>query len=231
MPERQAFFLNFRRKIGKYQAELGFSTEQIAEMQTLADDFMASYSWVISCEATMKAAFAWRDSLYEMPSPDAGASEAPVFPVPPVVNGGKGIIERMYKFRRQIVASGGYSESIGADLGIIGAVEQPLRTAQLSPTLKISTAQGRNVFIGGSMKKMPAIMIEYKPEHGEWIRAAFLQNLPTTINLPADDPAIAERGTVRAVYFQKNEQCGNYSAEYPVVLYQIAPRPRGNVIS
>jgi len=220
MPERVAFFQNFRTKIGSYQAELEFTPEQIAAMETLAGEFIASYSWVNSCEATMKAAFAWRDMIFGSRAAEGDVvPEAPMFPTPPSLSGSRGIVEQMYKFRRQIVSRAGYSPAIGADLGIIGAAESKTSPASLSPELKISVSEGNQISVAGSMQKMPAIVIEYKPENGTWSNAAFLTNLPMTICIATEASPGAERGTVRAVFFNKNAQCGNYSAEYPVVLF------------
>jgi hypothetical protein len=219
MPERLTFFQNFRAKIGAYQSELEFSPEQIAAMEIVADEFIASYGWVKSCEATLKAAFAWRDGIYGSASAGSGVLEAPAFPPPPVVSGANNIIEAIYAFRRQIVTRPGYTESIGRDLGIIGAAKSKTRLAEISPSLRISVSEGNQLSVAGSMQKMPAMMIEYKPENGQWSTAGFLTNLPGTINISPADAAGLERGSVRAVFFQKNAKCGSYSSEYPVVLY------------
>ena len=220
MPERLVFFQNFRAKIGKYETELGFTPEQISAMETLADEFVAAYTWVKSCELTLKAAFAWRDTIFENTEEEgADVPTPPAFPPPPSLSGGQAIVEQMYKFRRQIVSRPGYTSAIGRDLGIIGAEVSVTQPSMLAPDLRVSVSEGNAVSISGNMQKMQAIFIEYRPENGDWTRTAFLTNLPATVNIAPQNSLAAERGSIRAVFYKKNAPCGNYSPDYPVVLY------------
>lgn len=219
MPGRLAFFQNFRVKIGKYGPELGFPPEKVEAMENLADEFIASYTWVRSCEATMKAAFAWRDAVYGDWESGMDAPAAPVFPPPPLLNSKQGIIERMYKFRGQIVSSPAYTEGLGRDLGLVGAEIQRPQAASLAPELRVSSTAGHTVSIAGNMRKMNAVAVEYKPQNGNWSLAAFLTNLPASVVIAPAEPGALERGSIRAIFYRKNEPFGNYSVEYPVVLY------------
>lgn len=219
MPERISFFQNFGVKIAKYQDVLGFSPEQIAEMEQVSADYIAAYSWVYSCEASMRAAYAWRDELYGEPAEVAASPPAPVFPDPPVIGSPRGLIERMYRFRRQIVSRDGYTADIGADLGLIGSTLTRSDLAEMAPNLNISTAEGNQLLIKGNMWKMPAVIIEYRPENGEWKNAAILTNLPASVNITTTDAEGPERGLVRAIYYGNNVTQGTYSPEYPVVIF------------
>ena len=163
----------------------------------------------------MQALTQWRDELFYGISNGAPADAAPVFPVVPAISTEDGLVTEFVKFRDMILTLPGYTQAIGEDLGIIGAETKEKDPALVAPQLKSVTTQGFSVQIKGSMQGFDAMRVEYAPKGGEFAPVAFLTNTPATVNIPAGTP---QTGHIRTVYIKKNEDFGNYSADYPVVL-------------
>ena len=116
------------------------------------------------------------------------------------------------------MASPGYTEAIGEDLGIVGT-EQPNRPSiDYTPELKTTTSTGYQINLSGSMQGMDALRVEYAPKGGNFTTVAFLTNTPGGFQITPATPGQPEKGHVRAVFIKKNEQYGNYSADYPVTV-------------
>ncbi len=143
------------------------------------------------------------------------ADAAPIFPVVPVISTEAGLVTEFVKFRDMILTLPGYTQAIGEDLGIIGAEIKEKAADDVVPVLKSVTASGFSVQIKGSMQGFDAMRVEYAPKGGEFAPVAFLTNTPATFSIPGGTP---QSGHIRTVYIRRNEDFGNYSADYPVVL-------------
>ncbi len=125
---------------------------------------------------------------------------------------------QFFRLRDLIVASPGYTQAIGEDLGIVGATVIPRSPDQVQPQFKSVTVSGSTINIAGSMQGMDAMRVEYAPNGGSFRTVAFLTNTPGGFTLSPENPNQPETGHIRAVYIKKNAEFGNYSADYPVTV-------------
>jgi len=65
---------------------------------------------------------------------------------------------------------------------------------------------------------MDALRVEYARKGGSFSPVAFLTNTPGGFQITPETPGEPETGHVRAVFIKKNEEYGNYSADYPVTV-------------
>ncbi len=122
------------------------------------------------------------------------------------------------KLRDQIVSAPGYTQTIGEDLGIVGADASKPTPSTLVPELKTATSTGYWVNLSGSMKGMDAMRVEYARNGGQFETVAFLTNTPGGFQITPANPNVPEVGVIRAVFIKRNEDAGPYSASYPVTL-------------
>ena len=215
MPDQVVLMNNFGAKITAYKTALALTTLQVTEIVSVCDAFTDAFNAVEQCRSTMQALTTWRDELYYGNSKGAPADAAPVFPVVPPISTPYGLVPQFLKFRDMLLTLPGFTEAIGEDLGIIGAEQSKVIEDTVTPVLKSVTTQGFSVQIKGSMQGFDAMRVEYAPKGGEFAPVAFLTNTPATVQISGNLP---QTGHIRTVYIRKNEDFGNYSADYPVVL-------------
>ena len=68
------------------------------------------------------------------------------------------------------------------------------------------------------MQGTNAVRIEYAPNGGQFKTIDFLTNMPGSIQISPAQANQPESGQLRAFFIKKNEEFGNYSPNYPVVL-------------
>lgn len=209
---------NIKAKIGLYQSVLPLTPGQVSAAEKMCDGFVAAVTATDQCRQTMQAMTAWRDEiLYGEPS--GGAAPAPpTFAAPPSGGYSLGIVKQLLELRDLIVASPGYTEAIGEDLGIVGSEEPKKPASDYTPQLKTTTSAGYQINISGSMQGMDALRVEYARKGGTFQTVAFLTNTPGGFSVVPATPGQPETGHVRAVFIKKNEEFGNYSADYPVTI-------------
>ncbi len=215
MPDQVVLMINFMKKIPSYKTPLGLDPLQVTNIVSVCDTFVAAFNSVEQCRSTMMALTQWRDHLYYGVSNGAPADAAPVFPVVAPVTTENGLVPEFMKFRDMLLTLPGYTQAIGEDLGILGVETKEKDADSVAPQLKSVTTQGFAVQIKGSMQGFDAMRVEYAPKGGEFAPVAFLTNTPATVNIPGAAP---QTGHIRTVYIRKNEDFGNYSADYPVTL-------------
>lgn len=218
MPDQLVMYQNFHGKIPLYAAQLRITPEEITAAQALCDAFVDAYNTVEQCKTTMQSMTKWRDMiLYGTPT-GTPSPAAPVFPVAPTKAYTRGVVDKFFFLRDQIVAAPGYTVSIGEDLGIVGAEITPRQPQDVKPSLKAVPAAGYWVNLSGSMQGMDALRVEYAPKGGTFKTVAFLTNTPGGFQITPSAPNQPESGHIRAVFIKKNTEFGNFSADYPVTL-------------
>jgi hypothetical protein len=218
MADQLVLIQNFQSKIGTIGPTLGLTTTEITAAGTLCVSFVDVFNVVEQAKSTMQAMTAWRNAVFYGEPIGGAAAPAPVFPVVGTDPYKNGIVKQFQDLRDRIVAAPGYTVQIGEDLGIVGPEATPKLADNVAPELKTSTSMGYWVNINGSMQGMGGLRVEYAPSGGQFKTVAFLTNMPGSIQITPAQTSQPELGQVRAVFIKKNEEFGNYSPNYPVVL-------------
>ena len=213
-----ALMTNFQSKIASYTVPLALTPAQVALAEGLCDAIIGSMTFHESCKNTMLAATQWRDLvLYGEPRGDA-VPNTPAFPASGVSPYTRGSVDQFFAFREMIVASPNYTESIGEDLGIVGAEVTPEPESEFTPSLSVTTIVGYKVSLSGSLQGRDAMRVEYQRNGGAWTTVAFITKLPAEVSITPQTPGEPESGSIRAIFIEENEPFGNLSPSYPVVL-------------
>lgn len=218
MPAQLVLVQNFGVKIANYATVLGMTPAQLDAAEALCSNFVSAFNAAEQCKATMIAMTKWRDEVFYGEPAGGAAQAAPVFPVIPANTYTLGTVTEFFRLRDRIVASAGYTQAIGEDLGIVGATIVPPAPETVTPNLKTSSLGNYRVQISGSMQGADALRVEYAPSGGDFAPIAFLTNTPGSFQITPANPNQPESGVIRAVYIKKNEEYGNYSANYPVTV-------------
>ena len=209
---------NLLAKIANYESKLPLKSDQIVAIQNLCTAFINAFNATEQSRQTMSAMTAWRDEVFYGEPVGSEAEAAPSFPAAPTGTFTLGVVKQLFEYRDLIVASPGYTDAIGEDLGIVGTMQPSRPSSDYTPELKATTSIGYQVNIQGSMQGMDALRVEYAPKGGNFTTVAFLTNTPGGFQITPGTPGQPEKGHIRAVYIKKNEVFGNYSADYPVTV-------------
>ncbi len=204
--DRVVWFDNFSDKFGKVAASLGFTS---AEVASVAND-AAMYSYLIICVAMYTTAkeqcVDYKNLISKGP---IGATGSPV-PAPPTsgtvpTEVAPGILPRLARLVERIKTSPAYTESIGKDMGIIGA-QQTVDPATMKPTLKL-------MFKGGQVEiqwvKGEADAIRIESDKGTGWQFLAVDSVPHyTDTTPITGPATWK---YRAMYIISDEPVGQWS--------------------
>ncbi len=218
LPQQAILINNFRAKIGEYATPLGLSPADVADAVALCDSFLAAYNLTEQCRTTMMAMTAWRDGiLFGQPDP-APAPPPPAFPVAAPASYAQGVIKQFMLLRDRVLAAPGYTAAIGGDLGVIGPEKLRPAPDSIRPELNAVASTGYRVTLSGSMQGMDALRVEHSRDGATFNTVAFLTTTPGGFQITPEDPNQPEKGFLRAVYINKNDQVGSFSALYPVTL-------------
>ena len=103
-----------------------------------------------------------------------------------------------------------------APFGVVAPTPPP---TDIAPNLKVTTSQGYEVNVAGTMQSMSGLRIQYKRQGGSgWATVGFLTNLPGSFEITPFAPGQSEMGNLRAIFIKKNVDFGDFSPEYPVTL-------------
>ena len=219
MPERLVLVQNFSVKIALWATPLGLTPAQVTAAQDLCDAFVGAFNVTEQCRTTMQAMTQWRDEIFTGEPVGDAAPAAPVFPTVGIVTYTLGVVTQLFDLRDRIVASPGYTQAIGEDLGIVGAETSRPAPSSITPDLRTETSTGYWVNLSGSMQGMDALKVEYSRDGGvNFTTVAFLTNTPGGFQITPQNPNQPEKGFIRAVYVRRNEEVGNYSPNYPVTV-------------
>lgn len=136
------WFANFAMKFDEFAVGLGFVAADVAKVQN--DNLMVQ--WLANAqtvaEANLDGFRKFRDeSLYGEkgdPAPVDPSTALPPQPAALTTN----IVERLIKLVERIQIADGYTESIGAALGIVAAPEGSISAGEVKPTIQLFPAAG-----------------------------------------------------------------------------------------
>ena len=218
-PAQVVTMTNFKKKISNYETILPLTAAQVAAAEALCDAFIGAFSSTEAAKQSMLSMTQWREEVFYGKPEGAAAPAAPVFPVVGAVAYTLGVVTQFFALRDLIVASPGYTDAIGEDLGIVSSQSNaPLNPATTQPVFKTVSVNGNTVNVHGSMQGFDAMRVEYAPKNGSFRTVAFLTNTPGGFQVTTTTPNQPETGHIRAVYIKKNAEFGNFSADYPVTV-------------
>lgn len=218
MSAQVSLMSNFRSKITGYATALSMTPEETASAIGLCDAFIAAYNLADQSKATMQAMTQWRDLVFEGGPEGSPAPNPPVFPEGMDITYTRGVVKQFVELRDRLITAKGYTEAIGEDLQIIGPEMGKIAPDLVQPDLKTKTSAGYYISLSGSMQGMDGMRVEYAPKGGTFATVAFLTNTPGGFSITPAVPGEPESGQVRAVFIKKNEDYGNFSANYPVTV-------------
>lgn len=218
MATQVSIMSNFRAKITGYATPLSMSPTEVADAIALCDSFLAAYNLANQSKATMQAMTQWREDVFNGDADGSDAPNPPEFPTGDDITYKRGVIEQFIAVRDRLVTAKGYTDAIGEDLMIIGAEISNLIPDNVQPELKTKTSNGYYISLSGSMQGMDGLRVEYARKGGNFAPVAFLTNTPGGFSVTPAVPGEPESGHIRAVFIKKNQEFGNYSADYPVTV-------------
>ena len=208
---------NLASKLPNHSATLGISTETVTSVQKDAAMFSYMINLVNSFKAGLSERVSYKDIIKNAPEGTA-VGPVPVFNhiAPPTVVPA-GIFIRVRRLVKNIKSNPNYNESIGNDLGIIGA-ETDEAILEMKPVLKVKLSAGKPEII---WKKGNADSIDLYVDRGDGKSYVYLAN-DSAPNYT--DTAILSNGAnvsewkYKGIYRIKDEQVGQFSDEISVVV-------------
>lgn len=219
MADQMLLVQNFLTKIPGYGTVLGLTPAQVTAAEALCEAFIGAVQATDLSKTSMQAMTQWRDEILNGDPDSSATPQAPVFAVVGPVTYPTGVVKRFARLRDQIVAAPGYTQAIGEDLGIVGAETSRPAPGSIVPELRAETSTGYWVNLSGSMQGMDALKVEYSRDGGaNFTTVTFLTNTPGGFQITPQNPNLPEKGMVRAIFVKRNEEIGQYSANYPVTV-------------
>lgn len=208
---------NFSQKLPDHAATLGINPEQISAVQNDAAMFSYIVNLVNGFRNGLSERVGYKDIL-KNGADGAPLSTVPVFnntPAPAIVPAG--IFKRIGKLVQNIKSNPNYNDSIGGNLGIIGA-GQDREVLDMKPVLKVRLDAGKPTII---WKKGKADSLDIYVDRGENKGFAYLANdsspdFTDTSALNGTDKIVEWK--YKAIYRIKDEQVGSFSDEVSVMV-------------
>lgn len=201
---------NLAVKLPNHAATLGISSETVTSVQNDAGMFSYMINLVNSFKTGLSERVGYKDIIKNAPEGTA-LGPLPVFnhtPPPAVVPAG--IFIRVRRLVQNIKSNTNYNESIGNDLGIIGA-ETDDAIMEMKPVLKIKMTAGKPEIV---WKKGNADSIDIYVDRGDGKSFVYLANdsNPNFTDLtPLSEGISMAEWKYKAIYRIKDEQVGQYS--------------------
>lgn len=212
LPEQAAFYVNFTNGFIEIAEDLGFTTEDIAELQ--ADTAVMQYlALTDSMMKNFKSAFrTFRINLTR--GSDVGKATSYVHflspPEPPIV--AYGMFDRLFHLADRIVAADGYTPATGARLGILPKGKEPLKVEELVLKLKIKAVGGAEAEVRFKRGRTSGVNLYFQREpFGEWFNLGRFPQSPAIVKIPLLDAAKPEVVYIRGRYLIGNDPAGEYS--------------------
>lgn len=214
---------NFRTKIGGYTATLSLDTAKVTAAVGAARYVIYVLSqWLPAVRAVGPAATATIDILLN--GEGSSAIVLPTFTAPALPTGvvavAPGALKLIFDLVEDVTDADAYTDTIGNDLGIIGAEEVNTHTA---PDLKANIEQGPDCQCGELVFKKfrhMGVYIEGRRNGGAWEFLGIDTESPYSDERPLLDPTKAEIREYRARFWDKGTPNGDWSA---VVKINVGP--------
>ena len=140
-------------------------------------------------------------------------------PADPPSNVAPGVKARIREVAATIKAQKSiYTTADGELLGIISPDEADRDPADFTPDLKLRSLANFAVEAQFRLLGLDALRVEFRHKGGDWQLAAILTSNPGVFSVAPQTAGNAEQIEVRAVYVEKNQNYGNFSPNYPVVI-------------
>ena len=213
MQERAAWLQNFMDKLTPALAtSLGFSVAERSAMEDDNSDFQQLAQMQSNADTFMAAFRQFRISLTE----DPVGTATPVFPAEsfaaPPVGVPAGIFQRLIQNVDRIRASPNYTDETGASLGIKPTSSGPTPEADLKPVLKAVAQPGNVVEAKFSRGESDGIVIEMQIDiETNWSTAGRFFKSPAVVEIPASSPNLPRAVRMRARFLKGNDAVGQNS--------------------
>jgi hypothetical protein len=216
LADQVLWWANFATQFAAIGLGLGFTAGEIAAVQ---DDnsvmqFLAQTREAV--EAYVKAIRQYTNDIRELPigEPTPAFPADPSFTLPNVV--ATGINQRLDELVDRVLAAPGYTNEIGALLGIIptGPTGPGANTPvdELKPVIKTSQSFSDYKFtVNVTRLGQSGYKVQIQRDGGEWIDAGFATTNPLVITVTPTDPGKPERIMVRAILLNQNQPVGEPS--------------------
>lgn len=213
LPARVAWFNHFAAQFAIVAASLGFNPAAIAAVN--ADNAIMQFLLAadLAVRAFEEAVVKYRKEITEL---EIG-KPTPVFPAVPVLvfpaAVAAGIFERLDKLVTKIKAADNYTETIGAELGILPKEGESVSESDLKPTLKLEelfTGYKFNANVGNRDGLSFKIQICYANSE-EWHDAGVGTKNPLEVTVTPTATGKPERIQVRAWLMDNNKPVGQPS--------------------
>lgn len=218
--ERAAWFENFAAVFAEHGAALGFSPAEIASV--LADNAVVQFlaASMTSVEAYKAAFGVFCEGVLEGKN-DGSMPSSPITPElepPPMVP--RGIFERLERTVRRIRVQPGYSDSIGAMLGIIPRRTDLSIASDHKPPIKVKAAAHGYAFEVATVRgSSDQCQVEIRRASSqEWELAGTFTGSAFELSVEPTTPGQAELIDVRLQMIKKNKLVGNPSSIHAVAL-------------
>lgn len=212
LPERAAWYANFSVNFADVAASLGLTddvvwvTDDNDVMQFLADSF-------VQVTAFQKAVRQYRILITEA----AEGSDTPQFPknptfaLPKVISAG--MFERLDNLRTRIMAANGYTDEIGALLGIMLSKTDAPSPDTLKPVATISNiGADYKMTVHATRMGKAGYQVQIRRMNSEkWEDIKFSTTADVVVQIAPTVEGQPERIQVRVILFDKNEPVGEPS--------------------
>lgn len=204
---------NFRNKLPNYQTSLGLTADEVTAIQADCDRII----WLLDTLQQGVQAFAQSLTTHiKLVQNGTGtvivappAFTLPATPVPPA-NVLPGALKRTFKAIANMKTRGGYTDTMGEDMGVIGAEEPAPDPTATKPEIKAVLAVLGKVELQWKKLGFTGIRIEVDRGNGQWVF------LDVDTKPHYQDPASPPPGTAvvwkyRAIYLLDGEPFGQWS--------------------
>lgn len=209
---------NLSAKLPQYQAALALTNQEVADVQLLCAEFIATLNEVGNCAVSMKALTEWRNDVVYGEFTDKAAAAPPQFLQVPTPTVKSGIVAQLKMFRDGCLAKPGFTTEMGEDMGLLGQQISPRPPSQITPAFKVSAGENFTVTLNGNMQGFTAARVEYRTNGGTFAPIGFIQNSGGSVAVPTPTDVKPQAGEVRAVFVKQGQPYGNYSPNYSVVV-------------
>ena len=213
LQERAAWFQNFVTNLTPISGLLGITPAEMTSLTQDNQDFQSIAATTLSVETFAAAVRQFRISVTEGNVGDP----QPVFPsesfAAPVNDVPAGIFQRLIELVDRIRTAPGYTDEMGAALGIIPQPSGPLNPEDVKPAIKASDSFSMYKFtVNVTRMGMPQFKVQLQRDGSTtWQDVAFGTSNPIEVTVTPTTPGQPERVLVRAVLLQKNEPIGQPS--------------------
>ena len=214
-PALVIWFKNFSQSFGVHGPALGFTAAEVSSVQ--ADAAMLDYliSDVIpTFKSGLDARYGFKELIKNGPLGAVGGTLPPLpatGTAPPVV--APGVIPRLRQLINRIRNSSGYTEDIGADLGITGKGDgNEVDVDSAKPKLKAIALTGSVVRIEFNKSIFDGVWIESKrKEDANWIALGLDLHSPYVDTRPPTEAGAPEVREYRARFYDADAPTGAWS--------------------